>query len=230
MEKDSFVSLTELEELHIVDCGLRTMELGAFNGLTELTVLIIRGNDISEIIPSTFENMNNLRYLGLFNNGIEHLDRDVFSGLVNLNEINLQRNKIKYIHPDTFLGLPKLQTLLLGYNPTLTIPTDRNLINSHSLSYLVLPDSSVISLSVETFANVSAIGLMDVSENNLRTVDVNILRALPKLYTVYLNGNPLQCDCQLQEVWRWCEDHNIQTASGKYAPECNTPSEVEGMW
>ena len=31
---DSFVSLTALNELRIVNCGLRTIELGAFNGLT----------------------------------------------------------------------------------------------------------------------------------------------------------------------------------------------------
>jgi len=31
-------------------------------------------------------------------------------------------------------------------------------------------------------------------------------------------------------VWRWCQDHNIQTAYKKIAPECDTPSEVEGIW
>ena len=39
LEKNSFISLTELEELDIRYCGLRTIELGAFNGLTELTGL-----------------------------------------------------------------------------------------------------------------------------------------------------------------------------------------------
>jgi hypothetical protein len=42
--------------------------------------------------------------------------------------------------------------------------------------------------------------------------------------------NPLRCDCQLQEVWQWCQDHNIERAYNDIAPECGTPSEVEGIW
>lgn len=81
-------------------------------------------------------------------------------------------------------------------------------------------------MSVATFANVSALEQFD-----LRGIDINILRALPKLSTLYLYGNPLlQCDCQLQEVWRWCQDRNIQIASGERESECDTPSEVKGIW
>ena len=43
----------------------------------------------------------------------------------------------------------------------------------------------------------------------MRSIGINILKSLPKLSTIYVDGNPLQCDCQLQEVWRWCQDHNI---------------------
>ena len=64
----------------------------------------------------------------------------------------------------------------------------------------------------------------------MRTVDIKILRALTKLSTLYLYGNPLQCDCQLQEVWRRCEDRNILTVFWREVPECDTPEEVEGMW
>jgi len=88
----------------------------------------------------------------------------------------------------------------------------------------------VSSLSVETFTNISALERFDLSYNKLRTVDLNVLRALPKLSTLYLYGNRLQCDCQLQEVWRWCEDRNIQTVYRWQVPECDTPSEVKGMW
>jgi hypothetical protein len=230
LEKDSFVSLTELEDLYIQKCGLITVELGAFNGLTELKILSMWGNNICERIPGLFENMNSLKYLILFKNGIEHLDRDVFSGLVNLKALDLSQNKLQYIHPDTIFRLHNLKELDLSYNPTLTIPTDRNLINSHSLIYLGIKDSNISSLSVETFANVSALSWLDLSKNNLRTVDINILRVLPKLWAIFLYGNPLQCDCPLQEVWRWCKDRNIQTVYVEIAPKCDTPREVEGMW
>jgi len=169
--------------------------------------------------------MNNLKCLNLVYNRLEHLDSDVISVLVNLERIYLEGNKLKYLHPDTFLGLPNIQHVILGKYSGLQILTDRNFINSHSLSYLGISFCDVSSVSVETFANVSALEWLD-----MRGIDINILTALPKLSALYLYGNPLKCDCQLQEVWRWCQDHNIQTASGEKEPECDTPSELKGIW
>jgi Leucine-rich repeat (LRR) protein len=216
--------------LYIYTCGLSSIDFGAFNGLTKLTELYILSNEISEIIPGIFEGKINLEYLNLDNNSLEHLDSDVFSGLVNIKLISLKGNKLQYLHPDTFLGLPNRQQLYLGENFALHIPTDRLFINSHSISNLDISRCNVSSVSVETFANVSALQWLDLSDNRLRTLDTNILRELSDLSELYLNGNPLQCDCQLQEVWRWCEDRNIQTETGERAPECDTPREVKEMW
>jgi len=253
LEKDSFVSLTELNVLFIRKYGLRTIELGAFNGLTKLTELTVKENEIREILAGTFENLNNLKFLQLYNNGLKHLDRDVFCGLYNLKEIqlelneieyldsalfrglinlksiDLQLNRIQYLHSDMFLGLLNLQFLNLHNNPGLQVPTDRNFIISHSLSHLVISECNISSLSVETFANVSALESLNLGNNNLITVNISILKALPKLSILLVHDNPLQCDCQLQEVWRWCEDRNIQTGYWGQVPECDTPNDVKGM-
>ena len=232
LERDCFVSrrLTDLHLLHIVWCGLRKIELGAFNGLKNLSDLVIAGNEISEIIPDTFENMSNLVVLDLDYNRLKHLDTDVFSGLFNLKFISLVGNKLQYLHPDTFLGLQNIQYILLHKNPSLQIPTDLNFIKSHSLSHLSIPHCNISSVSVHTFANVRALKSLYLSYNNLTTVGIKILTALPKLSELYLHGNPLQCDCQLQEVWRLCEDRNIETAFEAMEPQCDTTSEVEGVW
>jgi len=205
-------------------CGLRTIELGAFNGFTELRRLSMQNNKISEITPGTFHNLNSLEVLDLNKKKLEHWDSAVFSGLVNLEGIDLSGNNLQYLHPDAFVGLPNLHILYLPNNPTLHIPTDRNLIHSHSLTLLSLRRCNISSLSAETFANVSALKLLELGDNHLRTVDINILRALPKLSVLWLYGNPLQCDCQLQEVWRWYKDRNIWTGDVK----CDTPSERKG--
>jgi hypothetical protein len=70
-------------------------------------------------------------------------------------------------------------------------------------------------VSVETFANVSALETLDLSNNNLRSVDINTLKALPQLSALHLFDNPLECDCQLQAVWQWCEEHNIRFFKAK---------------
>ena len=116
----------------------------------------------------------------------------MFSVWFNLEYINLGSNKLQYLRPDTFLGFPKVQRLYLYNNPRLLILTDHNFITSHSLSQLDISECNLRSVSVETFANVSALEWLGLSYNNLRTVDINILKALPKLSTIYLDGNRLQ--------------------------------------
>jgi Leucine-rich repeat (LRR) protein len=148
------------------------------------------------------------------------LDGDVFSELVNLKYIGFSF-KLQYLHPHTFLWLPNIQQVSLFNNPGLQIPSDRNFINSHSLSHLDISDCNVNSVPVETFTKVSVLQLLELNYNNLRNVDISILRALPKLSTLYLHGNQLQCDCQLQEVWRWCEERNIETEDEGIAPKCD---------
>jgi Leucine-rich repeat (LRR) protein len=232
LEKDSFISkgLIELDELAMDRCELQTVELGAFNGLTKLTILSMQENRIREITGRTFEKMICLEYLQLQYNRIEHLDVNVFSGSINVKHINLGGNELQTLHPDIFVGLPKLERVVLSSNKGLHIPTEHNFITSHSLKILEISFCNVSSVSVETFANVSALERLDLSYNNLRSIDINILRSLTKLSAMPLYSNPLQCDCQLQEVWQWCQDHNIQTTSGETDPVRNTPSEGYLIW
>ena len=215
LEKDIFVSkgLTELNLISLDRCGLQIIELGALNGLTKLTYLLMQINGLGGITGRTFEGMSRLEYLVLRYNRIEHLDVDMFWGLVSLQHLYLEGNELLKLHPDIFVGLPKLERLDLGANRGLHIPTDRHFITSYPLKFLDISDCNVSSVSVETFAKVSALETLDLRYNKLRSIDINILKILPKLSTLYLYGNALQCDCQLQEVWRWCQDHDIWTGN-----------------
>jgi hypothetical protein len=230
LERDSFVSLTELETLNLSYCEVKAIELGAFNGLIKLTYLQMGYNKIRKIIPGTFENLSKLEELHLGYNRIEHIDSDVFTGLVKLNRIYLEGNKLRYLHQDIFVGLPNIKHISLHNNPNLHIPTDRSFINSHSLSQLDVSYCRVSSLSVETVRNVGALELLDLRHNDLKAVDVNILKALPKLSTLYLHANPLQCDCKLKEVWQWCQDRKIRTKYWVHSQEFDAPSEVKETW
>ena len=73
----------------------------------------------------------------------------------------------------------KINSILLHVysysNPGLQIPTDHSFINSHSLSTLDISLGNVSSLSVETFANTSAVQRLDMRYYNPRYVDINIL-------------------------------------------------------
>jgi hypothetical protein len=231
LENDSFVSkgLVELLIFRADRCKIIKIDVGAFNGLTNLRRLSLSSNEIREILPGTFGMISNLVYLYLGYNRIEHLGSDIFDGLVNLKFIDIQGNKLHYLHPDAFVSSPKLQHVYLSNNANISIPTDRHFINSRSLKELDISGCNISSVSVETFGNVSALERLSLAYNHLRTLNISILNLLPRLSSLYLIGNPLQCDCQLQEVWRWFQDHNIQMAYEEIVPLCDTPSEVKGL-
>jgi hypothetical protein len=119
--------------------------------------------------------------------------------------------------------------LILINNPGFQLPNDRHFINSHSLKSLYISECNITSVSVETFANVTALEVLDLRHNNLRSLDINILKVLPKLSAMYLYDNPLQCDCQLQELWRWCQDHEIQTVYEGKGTHCVIPNQENSL-
>ena len=227
---ETFANVSALEWLHLSYNNLRSFDINILKVLPKLSKLYLHGNKITEIIPGTLETFSHLEYLHLQHNKIEQLESVVFCGLVKIEYIDLEGNRLQYLHPDTFECLPKLESLFLSNNSGLQIPTDRHFITSHSLKDLDISYCNVTSVSVETFANVSALEGLDLNHNNLRSLDINMLKALPKLSSIFVDSNPLQCDCQLQEVWRWCDDRNIQTAFKVIVPLCDTPMEVKGMW
>jgi hypothetical protein len=232
LKKDAFLpsGLTHLEILIIDNCELAGVEPGAFNGFKTLVELSLISNALRHIKPHTFGNMSRLKRLHLGHNAIEKLDTDAFLGLSDLEYLDMNENNIRYIQPDMFIHSPNLETLRLGGNQLLQIPTNGHFINARSLRHLYVENCSVSYVSMETFANLGGLTLLDLSANHMRHIDINVLISLPQLSALHLYENPLQCDCQLQEVWRWCVDHNIDTAYGTKAPLCDTPSEVEGLW
>jgi hypothetical protein len=83
---------------------------------------------------------------------------------------------------------------------------------------------------VATFSKARDLNKLHLCYNHLKTIDVNILKILPQLSEFLIYQNPLRCDCQLQQVWRWCQNHSITTRDGYKGQECDSPSEVDGMW
>jgi Leucine-rich repeat (LRR) protein len=134
--------------------------------------------------------MSGLVYLGLHYNKIEHLDFGVFSGLINLQHINLAGNELLKLHPDLIVGLTKTESLYLDGNFYLQIPTDRHFITSLSLKCLSITHCNIVSVSVETFANVTALETLDLSYTYLSSMDINILKSLPKLSAMPLYKCP----------------------------------------
>jgi hypothetical protein len=219
-------SLTELEIFFVDHCGLKTIHLGALKGLTRLTLHDIQNNEICEILPARFENMISVRHTFL-RDTVDHLDRDTSSGMFKLVHKDSSGHKLQYLPLDAFLMLPKPHKMnLYQYYDVRTPPGNRK---SLDLSHLDTSHCNVSSVSDEIFANMRDYETHILSLNNLWTVDINVLRALPKLSIFVLYDNPVQCECQVKELRRWSEERNIEAVIGRRAMICDKAKEIKGV-
>jgi len=116
------------------------------------------------------------------------------------------------------------QKLYLDKNPALTIPTDRNFIQSLCLSHLDISHCNINSVSVGTRPNVSALKWLDLSDNNLSIVDIIYWQCCQNCPHCICIGTPYTVTVRCRK----CGDGNIE-AVYDVEPKCVTPNEVEGM-
>ncbi|XP_069694837.1 uncharacterized protein [Periplaneta americana] len=246
--------IAHLDELSLAHCNLSDVDTEAFNGLVIFSVLSMNNNILTELKVGTFQNMKNIKFINLSNNRIEKLEAGIFEDLISATVINLDNNLLRNLKMEIFVGLSSLTALYLSYNRLhrlgadvfthlhkineltldnnyrLQIPSDSTFINSQTLEELNISKCNISLITAKSIENITRLRALDLSSNNLSHIDKDMFTVIPKLSRLILYGNPLECDCDLLEVWRWCLDHNIKLGRGKHVPKCESPEEVSDMW
>ncbi|XP_069696521.1 uncharacterized protein [Periplaneta americana] len=257
LAKKAFVSksILQIESLHLDHCEISYIDVDAFNGLILLDFLSLDDNLLTGLKVGTFKNLTHLQSLHLAYNRIENLDAgifegltslewldlahnllyslgsDTFIGLTNLKKLLLWHNRLSTLHPDVFMHLTKLNALHLDENEELQIPSNSSFLNIQTVEELDISDCNISSVMPISFENATNLTKLVLSNNNLKTIDYNIFRVMPKLTHLFLYGNPLECDCELLKVWRWCQEHNIEVVGyTEYFVLCESPEQVSGLW
>ncbi|KAM9771444.1 amphoterin-induced protein 2-like [Syngnathus typhle] len=151
--------------------------------LERLAALLLGRNRISQIEANAFAVTPHLLHLDLSSNNLSEVNSSIFTGLTQLRELLLFGNQIARINPNSFSGLHSLVKLYLSGNRLTSLPV--NLWDGGGPRNL-------------TF--------LDVSANRLASLDVRTLLSLSQHGGIYLQGNPLRCDCALLallEYWTW---------------------------
>ncbi|XP_059181901.1 amphoterin-induced protein 2-like [Centropristis striata] len=162
-----------------------------------LATLVLNRNSISRIEVNSFTVVPRLLHLDLSSNRLTVLNSSVFTGLKELKELLLFGNQIVQINPGAFSELYNLQRLYLSGNRLTAFPLEiywepggpRNL----------------------TF--------LDLSYNRLSKVPVQSLLSLTRQGGIYLQENPLVCDCALLallEYWMWKQYRPLVDFKGEY--------------
>ncbi|XP_069683582.1 uncharacterized protein [Periplaneta americana] len=223
-----FSGLKMLKDLNLEFNYITEIRVGTFRNLFMLENLHMPDNEITELSEGIFDDLFSLKSLDLSFNKISYIERNVFSYNSNLSSLSLRVNRLSRIDSTTFEPLIRLEELYLGFNKDLHIPYNSSLLNVPTLKYLDLSHCNLSSAPDNWFQNLGQLQHLRLHDNKLKGIDINVLVNLPSLKTLYLFNNPLQCDCQLLDVWKWCSEHHIKTEENAF-PACSTPEEVKGI-
>uniref|UniRef100_A0A1B6C0H1 TIR domain-containing protein n=1 Tax=Clastoptera arizonana TaxID=38151 RepID=A0A1B6C0H1_9HEMI len=232
---------SSVKVLNLQENLLRTLPEDIFRDATHLETLDLGTNLIANLPDTLFNNARNLKILKLNRNQLEVISMRLFSKLDNLEELYLENNKLRDIIDGSF-GLNKLSIFDLSnnqltldksyhYHP-LAIGTlkDLRLANNSinkiftflkefdlNLTKINLAHNKITKLEDEdlNFLQTHNVDL-DVSFNNISTIKLNHIfdQNLPEI-TIYIEGNPIHCDCHLYLLIRYLEKKLLPNAKLK---------------
>ncbi|XP_039646974.1 amphoterin-induced protein 2-like [Perca fluviatilis] len=162
-----------------------------------LATLILSRNSISQIEVNAFTVTPHLLHLDLSSNRLTVLNSSIFTGLKELKELLLFGNQIIQMNPGAFSNLYSLQRLYLSGNRLTAFPLG-----------LYWEPGGPRNLT-----------FLDLSYNRLTKVPVQSLLSLTQQSGIYLQENPLVCDCALlalQEYWMWKQYRPLVEFRGEY--------------
>ncbi|XP_015254559.1 PREDICTED: amphoterin-induced protein 2-like [Cyprinodon variegatus] len=163
-----------------------------------LTTLVLSWNSISQIEVSAFTATPHLLYLDLSANQLRVLNSSIFSGLSELKELLLIGNQLTQIKPEAFSGVIALQRIYLSANRLTTFPLEL----------------------FEDPKGPQNLTFLDLSYNKLSKLPVQSLLSVSRHAGIYLQENPLLCDCALialLEYWLWKQYHPLVDFQDEYA-------------
>lgn len=162
-----------------------------------LATLVLSRNSINQIEVNAFAVTPHLLHLDLSSNQLTVLNSSMFAGLKELKELLLFGNQIIQISPGAFSNLNSLQRLYLSGNRLMAFPLG-----------LYWEPGGPRNLT-----------FLDLSYNKLSKVPVQSLLSLTQQSGIYLQENPLVCDCTLLallEYWMWKQYRPLVDFRGEY--------------
>jgi hypothetical protein len=140
LDKEFFHSFFQLKRLNLNESKVNLNEK-TFAGLTNLNELSLSGCGIKSLKRNSFGSLVNLKSLNLSYNPIKCLDRRMFEGLNRLEELLLDRCRLKTIFQDQFDDLKMLSNLSLSHNVMMTLEMNcfRSLVNLKKINLVGCP-------------------------------------------------------------------------------------------
>ena len=165
---DQLHNLSKLVHLDMANNGINTIQDTSFPSLDKLEVIDIGENGIESLDHLSFSNIPNIKILQAYGNLMTNFDSTLVLKLKNLETIDLHNNAIANLNPSFCGNSTSLKSVQLGNNKL---------------------DSSIIA---QSFANCSSIENLDISGNNMRSIDSKTFQGMSRLHTLSLAETSLE--------------------------------------
>ncbi len=223
---DGLCGLKKLRELEMSSNRIYEVNWRWFRELSSLEILDLSDNNIHTLRDTDFGNLVKLKTLELSNNHLKYIHDHCFKGLENLQELYLQDNHLKEL-PRTpmreFAGISvvdvsnnHIQSLLTNTLNNINVSTLRinrmtglHLIEKHAFNNLphlltleLSDNKGLLYIDREAAIGLPKLQTLMVQNNNLSSLEEELVGALPSLKEIHLYGNPFVCDCATYWMWR----------------------------
>ncbi|XP_070708673.1 toll-like receptor 13 [Pempheris klunzingeri] len=238
LQKGSFIGLKNLTELQLLsnDIEVKGLKNGCFSGLTNLKRLDMRQNhirydDSSALLYPPFAELSSLETLAIpaqHRRGKAHLPSNILQGLTNLLDFNTRNAQILSLHKDMFNYTPQLQTLDISSNDLVNLSPDL-FAPIQNLKGLYISRTSLQSLDFLIDANLTKLEFLQARRNQYSVFSEEVMKSLPALLYVDLQGNSFTCDCNNAWFLQWAENNNQTQVFDAYNFRCNYPRLLKDM-
>ena len=198
--KETFLGLGRLQILELDWNHLTFLHRGTFRYLSSLKNLAVNYNKIAFIQDGSFEGMDFLLKLEVRGNRIKTLNSETLGSLMSLNSTDFSSNGISVIDNYAFHCIPLLQRLDLRQNKLKNIPWLRHM---KFLKHVDLSQNAIKEIEDASFESSTMLSVLKLDSNNISTVHARAFDGVTSLEKLFLNNNPLECDCDLRWFREW---------------------------
>ncbi|KAH0622260.1 hypothetical protein JD844_024402 [Phrynosoma platyrhinos] len=215
MKSGDVKQLANLSELYLSENQLLSVD--GVQYLSSLTRLELAGNKLQTIplrLPVT------LQKIDFSNNLIEQIQAQEFQNLQDLKHLFLDNNSVTTFEDGALQKCTLLSNLALEQNLLHSIP----LRLPHMLARLDLKGNHIQRIKEQELSHLQHLQVLNLRNNKLSTLDNNLLKYLPRLRYLYLDGNPWNCTCDLLKTRRVLMTKDAEVKGG----HCTSPTESQG--
>ena len=231
-----FSQMGELAYLNLEYCQLTSIDSSVLNGLAKLHTLVLSNNDLQFLPDGLFQNNPELKELKVNkqDNPIT-LSENVFQGIeMSLNHLFISDNTISVsMFWSLIEKLPNLLELYASQLNLYTIP-DKAFKNNIQLNNLDLANNSISVIQESAFYRLRySLKTLSLSHNSIESISECVFPGFALLEYLYLQDNPLKCDCRIQWLYDWI--FRIQNIDDRakisfLLGACDTPPALTGRF